>query len=224
MKKLSWLLVLLCWSWAGMVFGQMTDGGNFVVGASLGLSSANSKITQDVGSGESEGEGPVTSQFSISPKVGYFIIDQLAIGIGLDYTRSLIKEPNEDRNLDSDLLFGPFARYYLPVANDAAIFLEGSFGFGNATDNLLIGGQTQNISTNIFAIGFGPGLTVFSDQGFGISAIIKYNYARSDFDTDIGGIQQSTITKTNQFDFSVGIAYYFSAVRTAARPRTTPGY
>jgi hypothetical protein len=194
-----------------MVYGQLTNGGNFIVGTSVGLSSANSNIIQD----DAEGEGPQSSQFSISPKVGYFIMDNLAIGIGLDYTRSLVKEPNEDRNLDSDLLFGPYARYYLPLADDVALFIEGSFGFGNSTSNLLIGGETRNISTNIFAVGFGPGLTVFSDQGFSISAIFKYNFARSNFDTDIGGVQRSTIAKTNQFNFSVGVSYYFTALRPA---------
>lgn len=198
-----------------MVYGQLTSGGNFVVGTSLGLSSARSTIIQDAGSGENEGDGPISSQFCISPKVGYFIMDNLAIGIGLDYTRSLIKEQNEDRNLDSDILFGPYARYYLPLADDVSVFLEGSFGFGNSTSNLVIGGENQDISTNIFAVGVGPGLTVFSDQGFSISAIFKYNFARSNFDINVGGAQQSTITKTNQFDFSVGIAYYFTTIRPA---------
>lgn len=216
MKKLSWLI--LCSCWGILSWGQVTDGGNFVVGASLGLSSAHSKIIQEVGTGESEGEGPSSSQFSISPKLGYFVIDQLALGIGLDYTRSEVEEPSHNRTTDSDLLFGPFVRYYLPLTDDMAVFLESNFGFGNASDHLEIDGEPQDISTNIFAVGVGPGLTVFSADAFSVSAIFKYNFARSDFDTSIGGQQRRTVTKTNQFDFSVGVAYYFSAIRPATLP------
>ena len=86
--------------------------------------------------------------------------------------------------------------------------------------------NSEDINTNIFAVGFGPGLTVFSNESIGISAIFKYNYARSDFDIEIGGIKQETITKTNQFDISVGVSFYFSAIAPAASSRTrpSPGY
>ncbi len=39
--------------------------------------------------------------------------------------------------------------------------------------------------TNIFAIGAGPGFTIFSSDAIGIEALIKYNYARSKFDIDM---------------------------------------
>ncbi len=201
---------------------QLTTSGNFVIGSSFGFSSASSNIIQEAMSGTDEGEGPSSLQLSISPKIGYFIQDEFAVGIGLDYTLSEVREPNEDRRTDSDLLFGPFARYYLPVGEDAAIFLEANFGFGNSTDNLNIGGETRNISTNIFATGFGPGLTVFSNESFGVSAILKYNFARSKFDIEIDGIAQETITRTNQFDFSVGVAFYF-ATSPAGTTRANPG-
>lgn len=204
-----------------LVQAQLTDAGNFMVGTSFGLSTATSTFIQD----QSEGEGPSSTLFSISPKVGYFVIDNLGLGVGMDYTFSEVREPNEDRTKDSDLLFGPFARFYLPISDDIAFFLEGNFGFGNSSDNLNIAGEVRNINTNIFAVGFGPGLTVFSNESLGISAIFKYNYARSDFDIEIGGVKQETITKTNQFDISVGVSFYFSAITPAGRStRTSPGY
>ena len=207
---------------AQLLSAQLTSSGNFVVGSSFGFSSATSNIIQESVGGTDEGEGPSSIQLSISPKIGYFVQDELAVGIGLDYTFSEVREPNEDRRTDSDLLFGPFARYYLPVGEDVAVFLEANFGFGNATDNLNIGGETRNISTNIFATGFGPGLTVFSNESLGVSAIFKYNFARSKFDIEIDGIKQETITRTNQFDFSVGIAFYF-ATSPAGTARANPG-
>ena len=110
---------------------------------------------------------------------------------------------------DSDLLFGPFARYYFQAGDNVAFFLVGNFGFGNSRDEQVVGETTQKIETNVFAVGTGPGLTVYSKGGFGIEAILKYNYARSNFDTTIGGVNTSTKTRTNQFSLALGIQYYF---------------
>ncbi len=215
MKKsiISWIVIMFlpC----TLALAQMTSAGNFVVGSSFGLSSAQSNIKHSDGIGDSEGEGPTSMQFNISPKVGYFIVDNFALGIGMDYTFSEVEEPNQNRTKDTDLLFGPFARLYLPIGDDMAVFLEGNFGFGTSSDIMNIDGQTQNISTNIFAVGAGPGLTIFSSDAVGISASFKYNFARSDFDTEIGGVKRQTVTKTNQFDLSVGIQVYFTAIKSA---------
>jgi len=49
----------------------------------------------------------------------------------------------------------------------------------------------------------------------GIEAVLKYNYARSNFDTTIGGINTSTKTRTNQFTLALGIQYYFGGFQGA---------
>ncbi|MBK7940251.1 MAG: hypothetical protein IPJ82_25615 [Lewinellaceae bacterium] len=79
--------------------------------------------------------------------------------------------PNKDKKEDSDLLFGPFMRYYLPANENVAFFAVANFGFGNSKDEQTVGENTESISTNIFAIGAGPGITVYSKGGFGIEAI-----------------------------------------------------
>lgn len=211
MKK-SIQLTFWCWLLAiGLVQAQFTDRGNFVVGATFGFSTSSSNIS--LNNADEEGEGPSSLQFSFTPRIGYFLQDQFALGLSMDYTSSSLEEPNSDRTEDTDLLFGPFARYYFPLESEAFFFVEGSFGFGNSTDDQYLGDDRQSINTNIFATGFGPGFTIISRNGIGIEAIFKYNYARSRFNTDIGGIQQETITRTNQFDVSVGVQYYFSGVR-----------
>ena len=216
MKKLLLsLTAALLLSTAGSA--QITAQGNFIIGSTLGFSAANSKITQDDGAGDIATESPTSTQFSFAPKIGYFLADHFALGIGMDYTFSQVERTDGDNNRDSDLLFGPFGRYYLPMAADMAFFLEGNFGFGNASDNLLIAGETQRINTNIMAFGLGPGFTIFSSSAIGIEALVKYNFARSRFDTDIAGVQRETISRTNQFDFSIGFQFYLGGVE-AARP------
>ncbi|MBK7937176.1 MAG: hypothetical protein IPJ82_08780 [Lewinellaceae bacterium] len=47
----------------------------------------------------------------------------------------------------------------------------------------------------------------------GIEAIFKYNYARSKFNTDTGGVTTSTTTKPINFPLSMGLQYYFGGLR-----------
>jgi hypothetical protein len=197
----------------------MTNQGNFIIGSTLGFSSANSKITQDDGAGDIATENPTSTQFNFAPNIGYFLADNFAMGIGMDYTFNRVERSDGDNNEDSNLLFGPFGRYYIPMTSDISFFVEGSFGFGNASDNLLIAGETQRINTNIMAFGIGPGFTIFSNSAIGIEALVKYNYARSRFDTDIAGIKRETVSRTNQFDFSVGFQFYLVGIKPARQPQ-----
>ncbi|MCO6480330.1 MAG: outer membrane beta-barrel protein [Phaeodactylibacter sp.] len=217
MKKPVLLIVFLLS--AGTLLAQFTAQGNFMMGTTLGFSAANSTITQDYGTGDVAKENPTYTQFSIAPSIGYFLIDNLALGIGLDYTFNQVKNEERTTNKDSDLLFGPFGRYYVPMTDDMSFFLEANFGFGNSSDDQEVGGVPQNISTNIFAMGIGPGFTIFSSEAVGIETLVKYNYARSDFDTNIGGARAKTMTRTNQFDFSVGFRFYFTAITKAEGPK-----
>ncbi|MCB9316598.1 MAG: outer membrane beta-barrel protein [Lewinellaceae bacterium] len=190
---------------------NFTERGNFLVGTAIGFSSNTSTISQSTG----KGDGPESFQWNIAPHVGYFLFENFAIGVGLDYTFSREQQPNEDKNDDTDLLFGPFGRYYIPFGGDKAVFLEGNFGFGTSSDDLIINGEPQSISTDIIAFGAGPGFTIFSNDAIGIETLFKYNYARSRFNTTQDGVVTETTTKTNQFAVSLGIQVYFAGLRRA---------
>ena len=188
---------------------QILDKGNFMIGSTVGFSTANSKVS----TGGEESEGLRAQQFNVAPAIGYFVLNNFALGLGADFTLNSVTEPSQDKTTDSDLLFGPFARYYLPMGENVALFLVGNFGFGNSQDEQLVGTTKQSISTNIFAVGAGPGITVYSKGGFAIESVLKYNYARSKFDTENAGVTTSTSTRTNQFSLSLGMQYYFGGLR-----------
>ena len=192
--------------------GQFTDQGRFMLGSAVGFATNTSKTsfsTDLPGASDSE---PQNTQWNIAPSIGYFLANNFALGIGLDYTSSTETRAGEDKTKDSDLLFGPFARFYFPFS-DKAIFLQANFGFGNSSDNLTVGTEKQNINTNILAVGAGPGFTIFSNDAIGLEALVKYNYARSKFDIDLAGVKTTTTTKTNQIALSLGLQVYFAGLR-----------
>ncbi|MBL7784025.1 MAG: outer membrane beta-barrel protein [Saprospiraceae bacterium] len=190
-------------------FSQVFNQGNFLIGSNVGFSTADSKVT----SGGQSNEGLSSNQINIAPSIGYFLLNNFALGVGADFTLHSITEPNGDKTDDSDLLFGPFARLYFPASESVAFFAVANVGFGNSADNQTVSGVQQSIETNIIALGAGPGLTVYTRGGFGIEAILKYNYAKSKFDTEIAGVKTSNTTRTNQFAISLGLQYYFGGFR-----------
>ncbi|MEM8527518.1 MAG: outer membrane beta-barrel protein [Bacteroidota bacterium] len=215
-------LVLIC-VFAFSASAQVTDRGNFLIGGTLGFSAATSDFEVDGTTGKIDGNAGTSSQFNIAPAIGYFFTDNFALGIGLDYTLNTSKvpedptDPNSDVNktIDSDLLFGPFARYYLPITDDKAFFVESTFGIGSSANEIVIDGNAQTTSTNVMAIGIGPGFTIFSSDAIGIEALAKYNWARSNTDIEFQEVNTESTSYTNAIDFSVGLQFYFSRVNAA---------
>ncbi|WMX14849.1 MULTISPECIES: outer membrane beta-barrel protein [unclassified Aureispira] len=179
-----------------------TKKGNFMIGGELGLSTASSTVSVN----GSETEGSSATQFNIAPSVGYFFVNNFATGIGIDYTLSTVKNNNRDE-LDSDLLFGPFLRYYIPFG-DKALFFETDFGYGNSTDNITINNEQQLAVTNVFAFSIGPGFTIFSNDNIGIEALAKYNFASSNSILTANGVETTSYSLTHAFDFSIGLQVY----------------
>lgn len=201
-----------------------------MVGATLGLSASSSNLESTVTT--ADGQNVTTNDanstnFSVNPKIGYFLGNNFVLGLGMDYTFNRTSEPvssadpalGEDTDSDSDLLFGPFSRYYVLAGDDTGFFLELAFGFGSSVDEILFGEEEQTTSTNVLAASVGPGFTIFNSKGIGIEALVKYNFARSSFDINFQQQTLETITWTNQIDISLGIQFYFSRVTGAG---TTP--
>lgn len=202
---------------------QITSAGNFMLGGTVGFSTAGSTVNIQNEGADIERNGTRATQFNIAPAVGYFIVEDWALGIGLDYTLNRVRRPvnplapqsGYERSFDGDLLFGPFSRYYFPIGADKAFFLEASVGFGSSRDEVDISEDRQIFSNNVFSLGVGPGFTIFSNDALGIEALVKYNWARSNANVDFQGITTETTTFTNQIDFSIGFQIYFSRIAPA---------
>lgn len=219
MKQRILFLGIITMLMATLLSAQVTQGGNFILGSTVGFSTASSNITQEATGGIKSEESPYSTQINIAPSVGYFLFDNLALGIRMDYTLNRVEESNNNYTEDSDVLFGPFGRFYLPMteSNDMYLFAEAGFGFGNSRDVKELETGNQRINTNLFAFGIGPGITVIASNAIGLEAVVKYNFARSEFDTKIAGVEANTTTKTNQIGISLGLQFYFSGFKAANR-------
>ncbi len=202
--------------------GVPTARGNFMIGTGIGFSTSRSKVNSTSNAGNFDGDGGSASQLNLSPGIGYFVTNNFAFGIGMDFIASRtnaridITDPNsqEQESINSNLLFGPFARLYLAASPDKAFFLGTTLGFGDSRDEFsTVNNEQRTINNNIITVGVGPGFTVFSRSGLALEAAVRYNYARSRSDIQVDNVSQKTVTRTHAYDFSVGLQYYFGGIR-----------
>lgn len=210
---------------------QPTVRGNFVIGSRIGFSTAKSEIDVQSPSGSIKGDGGSSSQFNLSPGIGYFFADNFVLGIGMDWINNNSSTgvdlnggttaPNESEN--NNVLFGPFLRYFFPTGDDNAFFIGTAVGFGNSNNRFSVDNQTQSVDNSLLTIGVGPGYTIYSKNGLALEALVKYNFARSTSEIDIQGLKRTSKTLTNAVDFSVGLQYYFGGFRSATNSQSNSG-
>ncbi|HPT21123.1 MAG TPA: outer membrane beta-barrel protein [Bacteroidales bacterium] len=170
MKKGLFLVSILCFVSISVLNAQFSKG-NFLLGVSsssniynlyssysggssnlmhLGFSTMKSK--SDNGDGDSE----KIRTFNISPRSGYFVADNLAVGLDLNVS-FMSYGSGDDKETTTVLGFGPFARYYKPL-DKCAPFVElgGSVGsLRNKYTSYLDNEETDKEAIWSYTVGLG---------------------------------------------------------------------
>jgi len=204
---------------------QPTQRRNCGLGSRIGFSTAKSSVDVQSTTGSIKGDGGSSSQFNLSPGIGYFFAQNFVVGISMDWLKTnsstgvdlnggtLAPQKSENNNV----LFGPFIRYFFPSGGDKAFFLGTTVGFGNSKNQFISNNSTQTINNSLLTIGVGPGFTIYSKNGLALEALVKYNFARSNSEINVQDINRISKTWTNAVDFSVGIQYYFGGFKSALK-------
>ena len=139
MKKTSLLTVGLIIISIGMLNAQ-TNQGNFLLGLSsdiFSLGYTTTKTKSDAGGSE---EADKSFNVNLSPKIGYFLIDNLAIGLDLGVEFVTINSGDYNHS-GTYISAGPFVRYYVPTSKVLPFFeLGGSIGSMDTNNVIKYGG------------------------------------------------------------------------------------
>lgn len=155
MKKINALFLVAAMAVAAPAANAQIQKGNLMVGANLA----------DIGLGFQSGGN--TFSLALSPKLGYFIEDNVVIGGQVNIGVSAGSGSNI-----FNYGIGAFGRYY--IGDKQAVLLKHSRFFLEA--NVGIDGQnTKHASTNGLGLGFGPGVAYFITENIGLEALLKYN-------------------------------------------------
>lgn len=153
---------------------------------------------------EKEGDRK-NNTFTITPKLGYFISENIAIGPKLGY-QSNSQEFAGGGELDINTFsLGAFGRYYFTPSTKFSLFGE----FGVAYQSGKSDNGTTEITIDGFNLGGGPGISYFLNHNFALElfwGILEY----STLEPDNGGESIDNFNIGVGFDdLNLGLVYKF---------------
>lgn len=205
MKK---LFVLSALALVGLANAQ-TEKGSWVVSGStnIGFNNSTNKVKFD---GRSV-DGPKTTSFNITPSVGYFVANNIAIGVDLSFTAA--KTTNTQYIFDQEVSFDtksntiivmPNATYYFKSASKVMPYLGAGIGYFSNTTKYPSDFSTNNevkFTTDGLAWGAKGGIVFLVTPSVGIDLGLAY-VNTSDKEDDVKNV-------TNTFGVNAGFSFFF---------------
>lgn len=173
-----------------------TEKGKFIVGGGLGFDTESIKDTDDK-----------STSFNIMPSAGYFVSDNIAVGLGLGYQWNKV-EDGTDEATTGVFTVAPFGRWY--SANGPVRFfgqLSVPMGWGNLKEN---DDKIGNVSS--YGVELAPGIVYFPTSKIGLEFKVRGLYYNSSNVEPTGGTKTTVNTfglNANSLAPTVGVQFYF---------------
>lgn len=181
MKKLLFAAALVAFGFTANAQEEQTFGfaeGDVIVEGNLGFNSENDKNTEIE-----------TSAFEFNPKVGYFLSDDLAVGVQLMLDTDKETDGMADTETKTTTLgAGVFARYYfLDLGKRFKTYGEFGVGFDSAKTEVEVPGvDVDDFKTNGIGAGLGLGLNYFVKENiainFALTDVLSFRSDKADVD------------------------------------------
>ncbi len=174
MKKII-LVALTLFTFTGISLAQFEQG-RILAGGSIGFSTNTNKSKVN----NTTTTNSKSASFNFNPKAGYFIINNLAVGAGLDLGVSSYKQEGAThKSTGSSIAIDPFVRYYLKQG----IFFQGQFGVGSSKSKYYYGNTPYTDKYNTTNWSLAAGYALFLNNNVAIEPMVGY---RSDTDKPKG--------------------------------------
>ncbi|GIL23550.1 MAG: hypothetical protein BroJett042_20630 [Bacteroidota bacterium] len=201
MKKIMYAILAMMFI-APAAWAQTTQGSKSIGG---GFEYYSNKQENIYGNYDYE-----SSSFEIMPQVGYFIIDNLEVGVLLNYTSGKSGYTQLDPTKNSSFSVGPFARYYKFTSNERFAFtgtFSVSFGSGKTTYPSSSESKTGNMGVFI-----SPGFTYFLSEKWGLDFQLQgIGFTSYDPNKDVDDDNSKTITfGVSSFTPSIGFRFFIN--------------
>jgi len=168
-KNLKITFVLLILTGFATVATAQTEKGNFLLGgtsslnfASLSVNLENDNISEDVGK---------MSNLEFTPGAGYFIADNLAVGVQFS-VNSASQEEDGDKYTETTTMLLPFARLYFGKSN-VKPFVQAGIGPGWQKGGYNNDKETENLT--LYEVD--GGLAVFINRHISLDFILGFGWA-----------------------------------------------
>lgn len=183
------------------IFGQTTQG-NFVLSGGAGLQFINSSM-KAVYDGTTEEKYSINS-FTFVPSFGYFVIDNLAIGLSGTISNSTQKDEDGNKNSTNSFLIVPTALYYFPMEGQIRPIAQIGIGYTSLIYKYKPKtGDDDKESFSGAAFNFGGGISYFIRENISFNFGLSYTIA-----TLKSGDDDKYKIKQGNFGSNVGISIF----------------
>lgn len=172
MKRVAFFLVFVLAFSTVVTFAQTEQGKWFLQGSS-NLSFYMGKEKYKQGGDSHVADNYFT--FNFTPMAGYTVIDNLPVGLFVDFTSTKYTNPDDKDDFDRSTGFavGPFVRYYILDLNGFKPLVEAAVGIGTHSDAYGPEDDDKD-SGGLLEYWLGVGGTYFLNNNVGIDLGIGY--------------------------------------------------
>ena len=193
MKK---FLLIVAVAFASATYAQ-TEKGNWMVGSDLSFSYETSKVTTSTKVNNVTTDVDVTTNtFKFVPNLNYFVINNLAVGLGLEYQNTKVKGAS---NAHNTFAISTNAHYYFPIGGNLAPFVGAKVGY--AWDSV---GSSDESKSRGLLFGVKGGIAYFVNQGAALTGYLGYDYQNLK-----NKVNTNNSEKTGKFGVGIGVALFF---------------
>ena len=155
----------------------------------------------------SESTGDVKDNgFTFSPKAGYFVSENIAVGVALGYTTTNSEVPNVEDYKTNMFEAGVFGRYYFTPASQFSFFGELGVNFESSKEEQ----GNAEAKANGFNVGLAPGISYFVSNCLALEASFGVlGYRTNEPDVDNAESTDTFAVGLNLSDINFGITYKF---------------
>ena len=173
-----------------------TEKGNWMVGSDLGLSFNSVKTTPRYDGRASD--DLTENTFKITPNINYFVINNLAVGLGLSYENTTAKVRNNETKKNT-FIIAPNATYFFPIGGKLAPFVGAKIGH-----TWFSKGSNDSQKFRGLTVGAKGGIAYFVNQGAALTGYLSYDHQK------LKNKENSNSSITNgTFGVGIGVALFF---------------
>ena len=132
------------------------------------------------------------------PSFGYFIVNNLSIGISCNISEKTEEYKNDNETKQNIIMLMPSATFFIPIKGPIKPFLQAGFGYSSLTQKHY---NTINDSYEGTTLGLGGGFSYFINKNVSIDLGVQYIY--SALDDNKNAIRQ------NATGGNIGFSFYF---------------
>lgn len=193
--------VALC----GVVNAQMSKG-NWVVSGSttVSFSNASSKFKYDGNSTD----GPKISTFMVAPSVGYFVTDNIAVGMDLTFISVSDKDVDGDKTTSNTTSIMPMGTYYFKGDTNLVPYAGVGVGYASFSNKFTSSNFDYKTTSDGLSWKAKGGIVYLLTPSIGLDFGLSYQgfSAKQDVDTGIGTV--SVTENVNTLGVFAGISVF----------------